>query len=84
MNEHIRVHLNGEDRDVAAEQLDPAGGRAQAQIDQLEQRGFAGAARPHQEVERARRQSEGDAAQHFRPSGIADGDAVEQNHSSGP
>jgi hypothetical protein len=81
---HGRVVRALEDRDVAAEQLDPAGRRAQAEVDQLEQRGFAGAARAHEEVERARRQCEGDAAQHFRPSGIADGDAVETNSLFGP
>ena len=69
--------------EVAAEQVDAAARGSQRHVHQPQQRGLAGAARAHQEVERAWRQREGGPVDDFRSGAIAHADVLEQHQCLG-
>ena len=51
-----------------------------AEKQHAQQRGLAGARRPGQKLERARRELEADIAQDFRPEAVAQADILEADH----
>ena len=67
----------GEVGHFAAEHRDQAARRLQRQEEQADQRRLAGAGRAGQELERLRRDVEGQVAQHFRPHAVAQADVFE-------
>ncbi len=68
-----------ERRDVAPEQGDDPPGRLQRQVEELEQRGFARAAFPGQEVERTLGEREGHVLQDFGPESVTESRVLEAN-----
>ena len=68
-----------ETRDVLPEQVDEAARRLQRHQDKAHQRRLAGAGRPGQILERARRDAEVDVLQHLRPHAISQADILEPN-----
>ncbi|GCC49420.1 hypothetical protein chiPu_0033478, partial [Chiloscyllium punctatum] len=66
-------------RDILAEQIDQPAGRPQRQEQQPQQRGLARAGRTGEELERVRRDHEGEVAQNLRAEPVAQTDIFEPN-----
>src|SRR6185312_14030032 len=72
----------GQAADVASEQAHQPPPGPQRQIHHPQQRGFAGPARPDQEMEGSRRQRETDLVQDLRPLAVAQQHLVEDDQAA--
>src|SRR5689334_4223096 len=79
---HLGDLAPGEARDVAAEQADQAARGLEGEIHDAKQGGFAGPARPDEEMERARRQSEAGLMQDLGPVAVAQQHLVEDDQAA--
>ena len=68
--------------EVLAEQRDEPARRMLGEADQAQQRRLAGARGSGEEMERARRQVQGDVAQHLGSEAVAHADILEAHHGS--
>ena len=79
---HLGDVAPGQAADVASEQAHQPAPGLQRQIHDPQQRGFAGPARPDQEMEGARRQCEADLVQDLRPRAVAQQHLVEDDQAA--